>query len=303
MNAAELSEVTKRYGRTLALDRLTFSIPQGSICGLIGPNGAGKTTAMGAIAGLLRPTSGTINLLGGGAFNVERHAGRLGIMPQDSMPSAHAPLQASLRYYAQLQGLSAERAADESAVWLKRVRLDDKANSTYGALSNGMRRRFSVAQAMLGAPEFILLDEPTSGLDPELVVELRELIVSMRGTSTILVSSHILSELESMCDHAVFLEKGRCVRQGTMGQITGRKTVTRIRIAVPAEPPKLDSLFPGRKVELKDAQLTISATSEASLEELNAHCLRVLLDHGIGIQEVLSGESLESAYMKGRSGS
>src|SRR5690606_1845735 len=131
----------------------------------------------------------------------------------------------------ELQGLDRNAAHQQADIWLERVRLTNKAKSRYGELSNGMRRRFSVAQAMLGEPELILLDEPTSGLDPELVIELRDLIVSMRGKSTILVSSHILSELESMCDYAIFLENGSCVRQGRMTEITGQNAVVRYRLA------------------------------------------------------------------------
>ncbi len=198
MNAATLEKVTKTYGRSRALDDISFTIPQGSICGLIGPNGAGKTTAMGVLAGLLRPSSGSVDLLGRGPFNVEDHAGRIGIMPQDSMPSAHAPLLDSLRYYGELQGLDRATAHQQADLWLERVRLTPKAKSRYGELSNGMRRRFSVAQAMLGEPELILLDEPTSGLDPELVIELRDLIVSMRGKSTIL-SVRIFSANSRAC--------------------------------------------------------------------------------------------------------
>lgn len=302
MNAAQLEKVTKTYGRSRALDEMSFTIPQGSICGLIGPNGAGKTTAMGVLAGLLRPSSGSVDLLGRGPFSVEDHAGRIGIMPQDSMPSAHAPLIDSLRYYAELQGLDRATAHQQADLWLERVRLTPKAKSKYGELSNGMRRRFSVAQAMLGEPELILLDEPTSGLDPELVIELRDLIVSMRGKSTILVSSHILSELESMCDHAIFLENGRCVRQGRMSEITGQNAVVRYRLATAPNEATLQGLLPDCVFAFKQHTLTIRAPGRLSVEELNAICLRSLLDQQVGIQEVLAGDSLESAYMESRQG-
>jgi ABC-2 type transport system ATP-binding protein len=300
MNAAQLENVTKTYGRSKALDNLSFSIPQGSICGLIGPNGAGKTTAMGVLAGLLRPTSGKVDLLGRGPFTVQDHAGRIGIMPQDSMPSAHAPLIDSLRYYAELQGLDRPAAHQQADIWLERVRLTNKAKSKYGELSNGMRRRFSVAQAMLGEPQLVLLDEPTSGLDPELVIELRDLIVSMRGKSTILVSSHILSELESMCDYAVFLENGRCVRQGRMSEITGQNAVVRYRLASAPGEATLQSLLPDCVFSFKGNLLTVRAPGRLSVEELNAICLQSLLDQKIGIQEVIAGDSLESAYMESR---
>jgi ABC-2 type transport system ATP-binding protein len=300
MSAASFQSVEKRYGRQVALNRLSFEIPKGAICGLIGPNGSGKTTTMGVLAGLLRPQSGTVDILGQGEFSVEVHGGRVGIMPQDSEPSPYAPIIESLRYYAELQGMDASKARFEAEKWLKQVQLSDRAKSRYGALSHGMRRRFSVAQAMLGEPELILLDEPTSGLDPELVVEIRKLIVGLRGKSTVLVSSHILSELESMCDHAIFLEQGACVRQGPMKTITGRDSIVRYTID---RKPELEALRAGLfdcTVSFKEGILLVNAPTHRSVTDINGLCLRMLLDAKIGILEVSTGDSLEDAYMEAR---
>lgn len=300
MNAASFTKVTKNYGRHTALREASFSIPQGVICGLIGPNGAGKTTTMGVLAGLLRPQSGNVDVLGQGAFSIAKHAGRIGIMPQDSVPSPHAPISDSLVFYARLQGMSPKSARQEADTWLGRVQLKDRAHSRYTALSHGMRRRFSVAQAMLGTPELILLDEPTSGLDPELVVEIRNLILELRGQCTVLVSSHILSELESMCDHAIFLERGECVREGAMTQITGQGAVTRYRLDQEPNLAALEGALADCKLNWKAPYLTVRAPGTHKIEQLNAVCLRHLLDAGIGITELTSGDSLESAYMETR---
>lgn len=297
MNAIELKNVVKTYGRSRALSDLSMTVPKGSITALIGPNGAGKTTAMGVIAGLLRVSSGSVNLLGQGPFSIGQHVGRIGIMPQDSVPSEHAPIRDSLVFYAQLQGLDKVEAEREADSWLEKVRLGERGKAKYGELSHGMRRRFSLAQAMLGRPELVLLDEPTSGLDPELVVEIRNLIVDLRGNSTVLVSSHILSELEAMCDHAVFIEKGACTKQGFMSQITGRDAVVRYRLS---KEPSLDELrlaAPDYKFSWSRSVLTVRGKGAQSIEDMNAVCLRAVLDAGIGISEVVPGESLESAYL------
>jgi len=297
MNAVELKDVEKRYGSTRALSQLSFQVPKGSVTALIGPNGAGKTTAMGVIAGLLRPSQGQVDLLGQGAFAIEKHAGRIGIMPQDSTPSEHASIGDSLRFYAQLQGMEKGEAEREVAMWLQKVHLTDRARAKYGALSHGMRRRFSLAQAMLGRPELVLLDEPTSGLDPELVVEIRNVIVDLRGTSTVLVSSHILSELEAMCDHAVFIENGTCTRQGAMAKITGRDAVVRYRLSKEPDLKQLAKSAPEFDMTWSRSLLTVRSSADHTVEDINAVCLRAVLDAGVGILEVQAGESLESAYL------
>ena len=230
MNAVQLVDVIKRYGRRVALDGLSLVVPRGATCAVIGPNGSGKTTLFAVLAGLLRPNAGDVQLFGEGPFDARRHAGRLGLMPQDAAPSRHATLEQSLRYYAALAGLSPAAAEREAALWLERVRLEDRARSTPGQLSHGMRRRFSVAQAFLGDPELVLLDEPTAGLDPELAAELRSLLGERRGSATLLISSHLLSELEDLCDYAVFIDRGRLVQQGQMRQLLQSDSRVRLKL-------------------------------------------------------------------------
>jgi len=303
MKAAVFDGVTKRYGRQRALNDLSFSIPLGSICALVGPNGSGKTTTMGVLSGLLQAQSGSIDILGRGAFSIAEHGGRVGIMPQDSVPSPYASLVDSLTFFGELQGFSSWDAKTEANRWLGRVQLQDRANARYSSLSHGMRRRFSIAQAMLGEPEFILLDEPTSGLDPELVVEIRQLILALRGKSTLLVSSHILSELESICDYAIFLEKGHCVREDTLAQITGQDSLARFKLSKKPDLKQMRVLLPHCELNWSEPYLSVETATKAPIEETNALLLRALLDAGIGIFEITSGSSLELAYLKSRGSS
>jgi ABC-type multidrug transport system ATPase subunit len=295
--AASLTSVVKRYGGKTALSELSLVVPRRAICALIGPNGSGKTTTMGVLAGLLRPEAGQVDILGSGPFDVRRHGGRVAIMPQDSVPSPHVPIVESLTYYAELSGLPRGDARREAELWLARVHLGDRQKSRYGTLSHGMRRRYSIAQAMLGSPELILLDEPTSGLDPELVVEVRRIIAAHRGRATVLVSSHILSELEALCDHAIFLDGGRCVRQGPMSEVTGRDTVVRYLLDRRPNIEALGIIMRGCALGFEDGVLTVRAPAERSVVETNADCLRWLLDHGVGILQLTPGESLEAAYL------
>lgn len=301
MNAVELKNVTKSYGSTKALNKLSFTIPQGSICALIGPNGAGKTTTMALIAGLLRINQGEVNILGKGPFSIAEHGGAIGLMPQDSTPSLSAPLLSLMTYFGRLQGLNSEEAEREGEYWLERVHLSDKKSARYGSLSHGMRRRFSVAQAMMGNPSLILLDEPTSGLDPELVVEVRELIAEQRKKCTLIVSSHILSELESMCDYAVILDHGSCVRQGPLHELTEKRSKLLYQVKGELDLAALKSVLPEAQFSRDGEFIKVIAAGDRPPEQLNALLLPVLLHHSVGILSIRLGGSLEEAYLEGRS--
>lgn len=301
MSVVTLVDVVKRYGRQVALDGLSLSVPKGALCAVIGPNGSGKTTLFAVIAGLLKVNSGRVELFGeGGPFDAGRHAGRLGLMPQDAAPSPHASLLQSLCYYAELGGLGRRAARREAHEWLERVELADRARARPGELSHGMRRRFSVAQAFLGKPELVLLDEPTAGLDPEVAAEMRNLFVSHRGKATVLVSSHILSELEDMCDHAVFIESGRLVREGDMRSLL--QTDTRVRLEL-SRRPELEALRQRLSVlalEWAEPMLDVRLSGDQPLEEATTALLRELLDQGVAVLGLETGQSLLASYLSTR---
>jgi ABC-type multidrug transport system ATPase subunit len=216
------------------------------------------------------------------------------------VPSPHLPISDILRYYAELQGLSGSAARKEAALWLDNVSLADRAQARFGELSHGMRRRFSVAQALLGKPDLILLDEPTSGLDPELVVQIRELVVSLRGQATVLISSHILSELEAICDHVVFMEGGQCIRQGRLGDVTGTTSIVRYTLTARPSFEALRSVLPGCSLSWDEPQLSVHAPETQPVHVTNAACLRGLLDQQIGILTVEAGKTLEDSYLEAR---
>jgi ABC-2 type transport system ATP-binding protein len=300
MNVVAMSDVVKRYGKLAALDGLTLAIPEGAACAVIGPNGSGKTTLFAVIAGLLSTNAGTVELFGEGAFDARRHAGRLGLMPQDSAPSPHANLLQSLCYYAELSGQGRAAARKEAESWLGRMRLADRARSRPGELSHGMRRRFSVAQAFLGNPSLVLLDEPTAGLDPELAAEMRGLFVERRGQTTLLISSHILSELEDVCDYAVILERGRVVRQGTMRSLLQMDTQVRLKLTRSPDLDRLRQKLGQLAVEWSAPTLDVRLRGDQPIEAANALLLRELLDQGVGIISLETGQSLEASYLATR---
>jgi ABC-2 type transport system ATP-binding protein len=296
----QLRGIMKRYGQVTALNGLDLTISRGSCCGLVGPNGAGKTTAMGVIAGLILPDAGSIDVFGEGPFSALKSAGRVGMMPQDCSPSSHTPLLALLCYYAELQGHSKQRSLSEASRVLDALGLSDRGQATYPQLSHGMRRRFSVAQALLGKPELVILDEPTGGLDPEHVAQLRQVLLGLRGHTTLLISSHVLSELEAVCDSIVFMEEGKCLRQGSLRDITQQLSIARYTLSQAPNFERLRGQIPNCTFEWDAPTLTAHPPNAQPITLTNAQVLRELLDQGVGVLDVQGGESLEESYLSAR---
>lgn len=286
MFALQVTDVRKRYGRRVALDGLSLTVPQGSVCALVGPNGAGKTTTMSIVGGFVQPDTGSVDLLGKGPFSPVVHRGRVGILPQDAELLPNATPRQLLSFWAGLQGMGPSTRAAAVSAALDVGDLQNRADQVVSTLSHGMRRRLMVASAMLGEPELVLLDEPTAGLDPVQAFALRQRIAAERGRRTVLISSHNLLELETLCDHVIFIDQGRCVRSGPMSAITGADREVRVRLAPPYPP--------GRPPEV---HLRLSKEDPRSLAEATTTLLRELLDEGALIQDVQRGESLERRYV------
>ena len=297
MNALELEGVEKSYGRLRALDKLTLSIPRGVVCGLVGPNGAGKTTTYGVVGGLVKPDAGRIDILGSGPFEPRRHRGRVTLLPQDCALNPHTPVRELLRFYARLQGMTAGEASREADRALDQVALADRAGSRIRQLSHGMRRRVAVAQALLGSPELVLLDEPTSGLDPELVARMRDLFAAQRGRCTLVISSHVLVELEAVCDHVIFMEAGRCVTSGSLVELTGQRSAVRVLLESPVDLAALRAALPGVTAREDGAELTLVVPEGEPLAAFNRRALTALLSLEAEIVELRRGRSLESAWL------
>ncbi len=301
-DALRLVGVRKRYSRRApwALDGLTCRFPRGSVCGLVGPNGAGKTTMYSVVCGYLPADEGGVDILGEGPFDPWRLKGRVGVLPQDAEIDDRRTCREFLHYMGALQGLGrgAGDAADEA---LKAVLLDERADDRVGSLSHGMRRRLSVASALLGSPELVLLDEPTAGLDPVQARSLRKLLADHRGRSTIIVSSHNLVELERICDWVVLIEKGVCVMEGPVEEVTGRRQVVDWTLG-PGDPPvdALKHALPGCEwawsPEGSGGVLTLRAPGDADLDATSITTARILADAGIAIRDLQRGRSLEETF-------
>lgn len=212
--ALEVSGVTKTFGSKLALDRVELSVPEGSVFGFLGPNGAGKTTLLRILAGLSRKDAGTVALFGEDPTAV-RMRGDLSYLPD--VPGFYPWMKARdvMGLAARLSGVEPTEATERIEALLRMAGLEDEA-SLVGGYSRGMKQRLGMAQALVGAPRFLMLDEPTSALDPLGRRELLDMVASLRGRTTILFSTHILADVERVCDHIAIIDRGRTVKQGTV---------------------------------------------------------------------------------------
>ena len=292
--------LVKRRGRLRALDGLSLSVPRGAVMGMVGANGAGKTTWMMTVAGFLRPDAGEIDLLGNGPFDATRHGGRVAILPQDSeLPLEDTP-EGALYRFGRLQGLTAAAARRSVRETLAAVNLTARARSRMRTLSHGMRKRAMVAQCFVGRPEVVLLDEPLNGLDPVEADRLRRYILSQRGRQTIVISSHNLKDIERLCTHVAFIEKGRVTRMDSVVSIT--HAMDRIVFTLAHEPRDIAALsaaVPGAAFEWRAADRLLICTfgeEAGGVAAVNRRLLPALLAQ-TDVLAVVSGLSLEEAFL------
>ena len=301
VDAVRTADLVKRYGSRRALDGLTLSVPRGAVMGLVGANGAGKTTWMLTVAGLLRASSGTVDVLGEGPFDPARLGGRVTVLPQDAeLPPELSPREL-LQTFGRLQGLSAGAAARAADAALAAVNLSDRATCAMRTLSHGMRKRAMVAQCFVGEPELVLLDEPLNGLDPVEADRLRRLLVAHRGRRTIVVSSHRLGDIEQVCTHVAFMENGRVVRADTLRAITQADGQTSyVLSSEPADMAALAAALPGAEFSWSEPTRTLTCTFPAEAggaAAVNRRLLPALLAQ-VDVISAAAGVTLEQAYLR-----
>jgi ABC-2 type transport system ATP-binding protein len=218
--AIEAQGLTKEFGRILALDRLDLEVPRGSIFGLLGPNGAGKTTTIRILTGLARPTAGSASVAGVKVgLDQPDLRRRLGYLDQDPRFYGWMTGRELLELIGRLHGLSGPELRARVEEMLERTGLTAAAGRRIGGYSGGMRQRLGIAQALLHRPQLLFLDEPVSSLDPEGRRDLLELIAGLRGEATVVFSSHVLSDVERICDRVAILHRGRLVTEGSLEEL------------------------------------------------------------------------------------
>ena len=229
--------LAKYYGAHAAVHDISLQVEPGEVVGLLGLNGAGKTTTMGLLSGLVAPTSGTVHIAG---FNLGTHPraarAQLGFLPERPPLYLDMTVLAYMHFVAAIHGIPRRERAAHVHDALQSTDLTHVRDVMIGTLSHGYQRRVGIAQTVVHAPQAILLDEPTGGLDPIQVVHMRRLIQRLRGQRAIVVSSHVLTEIQALCDRIIVLEGGRVAAQGTEQELAARvqqATVVHVEVAAP----------------------------------------------------------------------
>jgi ABC-2 type transport system ATP-binding protein len=289
--------LTKRYGGRIVVDNLNLEVPAGVVAGFIGPNGAGKTTTMAMLLGLVRPTAGSATILGSSLEDPASYLGRVGALIETPAFWPGLTGVENLRVLATLGGHDPGRIPD----LLDLVRLEGRGGDRFGQYSLGMKQRLGIAAALLGDPELLVLDEPTNGLDPAGINEIREFVLELAdGRRTVLVSSHILSELEHIADWLIVINDGSLLYQGPADRFLSRMpTVIALAPEHPGDLDRLASLVAadGHEPRREDAELTVPV-DDGEARTVAAALNKSAVAHGIVLTELHTRRpSLESQYL------
>ena len=304
----EVNHLTKRYGNHCAVDDISFTVEDGCIYGLLGPNGAGKSTTMNVITGYLSATSGTVKIDGHDIMEEPREAKScIGYLPEQPPLYTDMTVREYLMFVAELKGVRPKAARLESIERASgRTGLESMQNRLIRNLSKGYRQRVGVAATLLGDPKIIILDEPTVGLDPAQMIEIRSLIHDLGKTHTVILSSHILSEVQAVCDQVLIIAHGKLVAQGTPEELAGRLAAQGViaatalggRDAVVAAAESVDGLTNVQITAEKGDEVSFTASSAAG-SDLRAALSKALADAGCPLLSLSSQTmSLEDVFLQ-----
>lgn len=300
----EVVGLRKSFGNVLALSDISFRVEKGQIVGFLGANGAGKTTTMDIICGCIGADAGTARVAG---FEIAEKPlevkKRIGYLPDEPPLHKEMKVEEYLHYAGRLHGLQGAALRERVGELTDRLELRDMSRRLIGNLSKGYKQRVGLAQALVHNPEVLILDEPTEGLDPNQILQIRELIKGLRGKHTILFSSHILSEVESVCDEIVIVDKGRVVEQGTHQQLVqrlggAREYQLRVRQGADALTQRLRGVEGLSEIRTDDSEQLITFFTRES-EQVLDQVAQEVLQGGFGFKELTpKSKKLEDVFFQ-----
>lgn len=299
----EVKSLTKSYGGITAIQNLNFSVNKGEVVGFLGPNGAGKSTTMKIITGFMAPTSGAASVAGFDVFEspleVKR---RIGYLPETPPVYGDMLVQDYLTYVAQLKKVEKVKIQKQVNMAIEKTNLGEVKGRLIQNLSKGFRQRVGIAQALVSDPEVLILDEPTVGLDPKQVAEIRDLIKELKGHHTIVLSTHILPEVQATCERIIIINKGQIVAQDTMSNLT-RLQSGGSKVKLQVRKPKESFAISLSEVSGVHKVLDLGAGSfeieVEDLEDMVERIAKVSIDQGVGLREVSSVKAdLEDIFLK-----
>jgi ABC-2 type transport system ATP-binding protein len=294
-----VSHLTKYYGDYAAVRDVSFDVPKGRVFGFLGPNGAGKSTTMRVLAGYLTATSGRATIDGIDVFwNPVEVRRRIGYMPENCPLYPEMRVAEYLWFRGGVKGLHGGACRRRVEYVLQRCWLTDVRRQLIGTLSKGYRQRVALAQALVHDPKVLVLDEPTAGLDPRQVAETRELIAKLGRTRSVLLSSHLLSEVANLCRRVVVLDKGRVLAVSDVATLTA-SVGTRLELRVSGDPQRAVRVVTGisgvEEASVRGDLVVVKGTGD----DLGQRVAAAVIEGGIGLleQRVTSSGTLEEAYL------
>jgi len=304
--------LTKRYARTLAVDNISFEVEKGQIVGFLGPNGAGKTTTMRVLTCFLPPTSGTANVAGYDVLeNPLEVKKRIGYLPETPPLYPEMEVLEYLHFVGKLKGIAKSDISRRVDEVIERCAVTEVRTKLIGKLSKGYRQRVGLAQAIIHNPDVLVLDEPTAGLDPKQIIETRELIKALAGDHTIILSTHILSEVEHSCERVIIISQGRLVAIDSVAKLTNRlrgAEAVSLEVEAAAGHPdptevqhRLEQVSGVSRVVMKDSKdgrLTFAIESLQG-RHIRADLARTVVNSGWNLSEMRAvGLSLEDIFLQ-----
>lgn len=299
----ELKNVYKRYGKATVINNMSFKIEKGKVVGFLGQNGAGKTTTMKLITGLIGPSDGEI-LIEGKKLN-SKNKSKIGYMPENIPLYESLSVREFIDFMAEMRGIKKSERKDVVNNLITKLNLSNVEKSIIKNISRGYKQRVSLAGALAGNPEIILLDEPTVGLDPKQVIEIRNLIKSLAGSHTVLVSSHILSEISQMCDEVIIIDKGKLIAIDSPSNLEDKLSTNKIQIIVedPKEKieilkEKIPEIIKIRFVKEENKKEKLYEFIIKENEDIRKKVMDIARDEGINVIELKKVESsLEDVFV------
>jgi ABC-2 type transport system ATP-binding protein len=280
--------LTKKYGNFIALQDATFEFKEGEVVGLLGPNGAGKTTLLRILVGFLKPTSGEIEIEGmdvNKAINSQKIKSKIGYLPEQAPLYEDMLVSEYLEFIGKMQGVTLDEIEDKVKTVVERCGLQEKKNAEISTLSKGYRQRVGIAQALIHDPKIVILDEPTTGLDPNQRIEIRDLIKEIGKERMVILSSHILSEVQSTCSRVLIINKGKIVADGSPEDL---EKEGRGNAVINLEVEKSDDVLISRikdiagvvEVEAKGNMITVNAEKQ---KDVRTEIAKTVVEGGFGL--------------------
>ena len=276
----KVEELSKNFGEVKAVNEVSFEVKEGEILGLLGPNGAGKTTTLRLISGYFYPDHGEVNIAG---YNAQEEMGRvrelIGYLPEYNPIYQDFLVYDYLCYIAEMREIPASQKEQRVKDMVQVCRLNEVVHKKIGELSKGNRQRVGLAQAMINDPQILILDEPTAGLDPNQISEIRDLIKNLGKKKTLILSSHILSEVEATCDRVIIVNKGKIVADGNPKKLQSMAVnESRVYLKVVNSKGK-DVLEVLKKLDgLKEVELDKSEKSKEENQDIKSYLIKTSLD-------------------------